>query len=69
MNKINGKGTCRWKNGNIYIGQFANGLRQGKGDFFNGSTTIYNGLWRKGKPYDPSYTFGKKNEPKAKVYY
>jgi hypothetical protein len=60
-----GKGSYTWANGDVYIGEWMEGLRHGIGKFttkVNGEEIVQDGLWEKNtykgpKPKAPSVTF------------
>jgi uncharacterized protein (TIGR02145 family) len=48
-NCVNGKGTYKWPNGDIYQGDFVNGAKNGKGKLTWSGGVIYEGDWYKDK--------------------
>jgi hypothetical protein len=52
----NGKGTYTWANGDIYVGEWKNGFRDGMGDFsskVNEKDSILSGIWEKDQYLGP----------------
>ena len=48
--KKEGNGKYIWEDGNYYIGQFKNGLRNGKGtEYYSNGNIKYEGDWINGK--------------------
>lgn len=50
--KYRGFGTEKYKNGDKYEGQFANGKRDGEGTYTKANGEITKGFWKEGKYYD-----------------
>ncbi len=48
-NKKHGKGTYTWKNGDVYVGDWNNGVRQGKGTYTWADGDKYVGSFQNGK--------------------
>eukprot|EP00826_Nyctotherus_ovalis_P025683 TRINITY_DN1992_c0_g3_i1.p2 TRINITY_DN1992_c0_g3~~TRINITY_DN1992_c0_g3_i1.p2 ORF type:complete len:112 (+),score=27.04 TRINITY_DN1992_c0_g3_i1:307-642(+) len=46
---MNGKGTYRWPDGRVYIGEFANDLKDGYGVMTWAHGERYEGSWKDGK--------------------
>jgi len=47
--KFDGFGEYTWPNGQIYLGDFKNNIRVGKGLFTHPNGTKYDGSWKDGK--------------------
>eukprot|EP01022_Parablepharisma_sp_SALTPOND_P017774 TRINITY_DN2890_c0_g1_i1.p3 TRINITY_DN2890_c0_g1~~TRINITY_DN2890_c0_g1_i1.p3 ORF type:complete len:233 (+),score=40.31 TRINITY_DN2890_c0_g1_i1:81-779(+) len=47
--KRNGKGVCKWPNGDEYDGDWKNDMFHGKGVFRSNDGRVYDGNWRDGK--------------------
>src|SRR5688572_10083425 len=49
--KPDGKGTYSWANGNLFVGQFAGGMKEGKGKLIykrtNAKDSSVEGFWKK----------------------
>lgn len=46
---MEGYGVYRWRNGDLYEGEFHNGLKHGKGTYTQIQGSSYEGLWANGK--------------------
>ena len=46
---MHGKGTCVFRNGDMYTGAFRANLMEGKGSMLTVSGCQYDGEWHKGK--------------------
>ncbi len=57
--RIHGYGKCRWKNGAVYVGNYVDGVKEGYGEYTYVDGRTYKGMWKKGKPFELCYTFGK----------
>ena len=45
---MNGKGTCKWANGKIFVGNFKDNIINGFGKCTNPDGTQYEGEWKDG---------------------
>jgi len=54
--KKNGTGILKLANGNLYDGQWINGLKNGRGVYLDAATrVIYSGEWNEGKKDGQGY--------------
>ena len=48
-NLMHGRGSYKWPNGNHYLGEYHNGLRNGYGEMiYSSKKERYNGRWQDG---------------------
>ena len=50
---MDGEGTFKWPNGNIYKGKYVKGKREGSGIYKLADGSYFKGIFKNGKPYGP----------------
>lgn len=51
-------GTMRYANGDIYVGEWANDMKNGRGKFYYAKGAVYEGTWQEDVARCGSYTQG-----------